>query len=148
MASAKYPLPLFLAGRITPDTYLRWLGRKAMAHVKRDRKRGNDVATREAYMVAIHGAVVASDGKDAYTGEDLEWHLVSKYDNVESKAGKRAYKRSLCLLPTVDHVGDGTGAPDFLICSWRTNDCKNDLSRAELVEFCRAVIAHHSRVSE
>lgn len=144
MASTKYGLPSFLSDKITPEAYLRWLSRKAMAHVKRDRKRGNAVATRESYMLAIHDAVVTSDGRDAYTGEELEWHLLSKYDNVAAKAGRREYKKSLWLLPTVDHVGDGTGTPDFRICSWRTNDCKNDLSSDELREFCRAVLAHHA----
>lgn len=142
MPSAKYRFPEFLTGRCDPAAYSRWLDRKARAHVIRDRARGNVTATREAYMLAIHAAVVASGGKDAYTGEPLAWELISTYDNDGSKAGRRAYKRALAALPTVDHVGDGTGPADFVICSWRTNDCKNDLTRDELVAFCRAVLAH------
>jgi len=33
MASTKYRLPSFLSEQITPEAYLRWLSRKAMAHV-------------------------------------------------------------------------------------------------------------------
>ncbi|MEX2141650.1 MAG: hypothetical protein WD894_20460 [Pirellulales bacterium] len=43
---------------------------------------------------------------------------------------------------TVDHVADGLGPADFVICSWRVNDAKNDLDRAEFLEVCRAVLAH------
>jgi hypothetical protein len=32
--------------------------------------------------------------------------------------------------PTVDHVADGLIPSDFVICSWRVNDAKNDLDRA------------------
>lgn len=94
-------------------------------------------------MRAIHEAVVASGGHDEYTGEELAWELISTYDNEQSKVGRREYTKSLALLPTVDHVGDGLAAPDFKICSWRSNDCKNDLSSEELLAFCRAVLAHH-----
>ena len=141
MASTKYALPEFLNGRCAEGAYIRWLDRKAVAHVKRDRQRGNGTATRESYMQAIHRAVIAGEGRDVYTGEPLEWELISTYDNDQSKDGRREYKRQFALLPTVDHVGDGTGPADFVICGWRTNDCKNDLSREELVEFCRAVLA-------
>src|SRR4051812_13535264 len=143
MSSKKYSLPAFLENRCTQELYFRWLDRKAKAHIKRDRKRGNTSAMREAYMLAIHKAVAASGGHDEYTGEALAWQLISTYDNEESRSGRRAYKKKFALLPTVDHVGDGLAAPDFKICSWRSNDCKNDLSHDELLDFCRAVLAHH-----
>jgi len=127
MGSKKYALPTFLENRCPHEVYVRWLDRKAKAHIKRDRKRGNASDMRESYMLAIHEAVRASGGLDEYTGE----------------AGRREYKRSFALLPTVDHVGDGLAAPDFKICSWRSNDCKNDLSHEELLDFCRAVLTHH-----
>ncbi|HWS72798.1 MAG TPA: hypothetical protein VN605_11820 [Thermoanaerobaculia bacterium] len=113
--------------------------------MKRDRNRGNDDATREAYRVAIHAAVLASGGNDYYTGEQLEWEKISTYRNEESKARRRVYKRELALLPTVDHVADGLGPANFRICAWRTNDCKNDLDAEELLAFCHRVIDHHTR---
>jgi hypothetical protein len=146
----KYALPHFLAGRCTQAVYERWLYAKAQAHVTRDRKRGNTAATGESYRIAIHAAVVASNGNDCYTGEPLAWERISTYNNEESGTRRRAYKRELSLLPTVDHVGDGLASPDFRICAWRTNDCKNDLSAEELLDFCRRVIrcADAAAVSE
>lgn len=140
--SKRYDLPSFLNGVISQEFYERWLRRKAQAHVKRDRKRGNQTAIGEAYRLAIHAAVLVSNGQDLYTGEALNWTLISKYDNDEAKADGRAYKYSLALLPTVDHVGDGKGAAEFAICGWRTNDAKHDLTRSDFVELCRRVLEH------
>jgi hypothetical protein len=136
-----FDLPIFLDDVVTREAYVRWLQRKAAAHVRRDRKRGNRSASVSEYKRAIHGAVCASKGGDAYTGEELDWELISKYDNDESKQGRCAYKAKFALLPTVDHVGDGTGPADFRICSWRTNDAKGDLSLEEFVELCARVLA-------
>ena len=138
----KYDLPSFLIGRCEASVYLRWLKAKAIAHVRRDRKRGNLVATRMLYMRAIHAAVAASGGNDFYTGERLEWERISTYSNDESKARRRAYKREFAFLPTLDHVGDGMGPADFRICAWQTNDCKADLTRDELLAFCHRVIEY------
>jgi hypothetical protein len=138
----KYPLPPFLTGIITQEAYDRWLSRRSIAHVKRDKKRGNTTAINEAYKKAIHLAAVASDGHDYYTGEPLDWYLLSKYNNGESKKDRRKYKSLFYLLPTVDHVDDGLAEPNFKICGWRTNDAKADLTHAELEAFCRRVLAH------
>jgi hypothetical protein len=141
--SRKYQLPESFGGRCDQAIYERWLQRKAAAHVKRDRKRGNLTAMIAMYKQAIHEAVVRSAGLDEYTGEALAWDKISKYDNEESRKGGRSFKASLALLPTVDHVGDGLGVPDFAICAWRTNDAKNDLSYSDFIALCRRVIAHH-----
>ena len=140
--SQKYALPIFLAGTTTQASYTRWLGRKSVAHVRRDKKRGNTIATNEAYKMAIHRAVLQSDGRDDYTGELLDWSLISRYNNAASKEMRRPYKASFALLPTVDHVGEGLGAVDFKICSRRTNDAKHELTHIEFVELCRRVVAH------
>ena len=139
----KYILPLFLSNVVSHETYERWLRRKAQAHVKRDRRRGSESASGSTYREAIHGAVVESDGRDAYTGEPLQWELISQYDNDESKEKGRHYKKSFALLPTVDHVGDGMGPANFKICGWRTNDAKNDLELSEFLSVCKTVLAHH-----
>ena len=140
--SKKYDLPPFLSGIVSLQSYLRWLSRKSSGYVRRDKKRGNISANNEAYKVAIHRAVLESDGRDAYTGELLNWSLISRYSNAESKAMRRQYKASFALLPTVDYVGDGLGRADFKICSWRTNDAKHDLTHEEFVELCRLVVMH------
>ncbi len=138
----KYELPPFLIDTLSQEKYERWLRRKAVAHVRRDRKRGNTSATNEEYNLEIHRAVVESRGFDVYTGDKLDWSLVSKYDNDQSKAGGRVYKAQFALLPTVDHVNDGLGQAEFKICSWRTNDSKNDLSLSEFHDLCKKVIRH------
>ena len=141
----KYALPDFLLMVVAQAAYERWLHRKAIAHVRRDRKRGNQAALNEAYKRAIHDAVCQSGGNDAYTGEAMHWHLLSKYDNQASSQGRRQYKAGFALLPTVDHVGDGLGAASFKICGWRTNDAKNDLGHEEFVQLCQRVITHHGK---
>ncbi len=139
----KYQLPDFLSPiALKQASYERWLHRRALAHVKRDRKRGNATANVAAYKVAIHRAVVHCGGHDHYTGEPLDWSLLSKYSNAESKAKGRHYKATLALLPSVDHTGDGLGEADFKICAWRTNDAKNDLTHEDFVGLCRRVVAH------
>ena len=136
-----FDLPPFLEDVVTREAYVRWLQRRAMAHIRRDRKRGNKAASVSEYKRAIHQAVCSSQGRDAYTGEQLDWALISKYNNDESKQGRRTYKAGFALLPTVDHVGDGTGSADFNICGWRTNDAKGDLSLEEFVKLCERVVA-------
>lgn len=140
----KHTMPPFLEGIVKPDAYEHWLNRKALAHARRDRKRGHstETATRALYKEAIHAAVILSDGLDAYTGEALDWRLISTYDNEESKVGRHKYKAGFAMLPTVDHVDAGATESSFRICAWRTNDAKNDLSVEDFVNLCRRVIAH------
>ncbi len=137
----KHTMPSFLEHVVTPDAYERWLRRKAMAHVKRDRKRGF-TCTVAFYKEAIHAAVVRSDGKDAYTGEALEWNLISTYKNEDSKKGRHEYKAGFALLPTVDHVMAEATEASFRVCSWRTNDAKNDLPMATFLELCEKLLKH------
>jgi hypothetical protein len=143
----KYQVPSFLAEKLSQAAYQRWLDRKAAAHRKRDRKRGNKDATIELYKIAVHQAVVQSEGRDVYTDEQLDWSLVSTYDNERSKGERRAYKASLALLPTVDHLNDGLGPADFAICAWRTNDAKNDLDADQFVALCRRVVDHANKLN-
>jgi hypothetical protein len=143
-----YKLPSFLQGVCTPEAYRRWLARKATTHVNRDRARGNATATIEEYKRAIHRAVERCGGRDEYTGQPLRWELISRYNNAESKKRGRAYKKAFGDLPTVDHVADGLGPADFVICSWRVNDAKNDLDLKEFRELCSAVLAHCDAVPD
>lgn len=138
-----YTLPACLAEQIDEQTYIRWLRRKAAAHVKRDRKRCAWDITGETYRRQIHAAVIRSNGRDHYTGEQLRWDLVSSYSNAESKAGRSVYKATLALLPTADHVPGADGKFDFVICSWRTNDAKNDLGHDDFISLCRRVVEFH-----
>ena len=143
-----FELPSFLDNIVTREAYVRWLQRKAEAHIKRDRKRGNTSGSVSEYKRAIHQAVCSSEGKDAYTGEHLAWKLISTYDNNDSKLGRRSYKARFALLPTVDHVGDGTGTADFRICGWRTNDAKGDLSLGAFIALCTRVVTANKSQSD
>jgi hypothetical protein len=135
----KYARPAFLNGICDQEKYERWLRRAAKRHVKRDRTRGNRLASAELYRLAIHRAASGGGEFDSYTGERLDWSLICTYNNAEAKAKRRKYKALFALLPSVDHVGDGTGPADFKVCAWRTNDAKNDLSFNEFLELCRRV---------
>jgi hypothetical protein len=137
----KHSMPTFLEGKVKPIAYERWLHRKAAAHLKRDRKRGH-TCTGATYREAIHAAVVLSDGRDAYTGEELRWDLISTYKNEDSKEGRHAYKARFALLPTVDHVASEATEASFRICGWRTNDAKNDLSLESFLELCQKALSH------
>lgn len=134
-----YPVPSAL--KIPQETYIRWLRRKAAAHLKRDRKRCEHTITGEEYRRLIHAAICDHGTHDYYTGEELNWQLVSTYSNEDSRLGRTAYKAGLALLPTVDHVPGKDGRYDFVICAWRTNDAKNDLGHSEFIELCRRVVA-------
>jgi hypothetical protein len=52
------------------------------------------------------------------------------------------YKRARALQPTIDHR-DSQAICDFVICAWRTNDAKHDMSIDELKTFCRLVLEHN-----
>ena len=137
----KHGLPEFLEHVMDADTYRRWLHRKATAHVVRDRKRQRPCGV-SAYKQRIHEAVVASGGRDFYTGESLDWHLISQYRNEDSKLGRHEYKSGFAMLPTVDHLEADIHDSGFEICAWRTNDAKNDLSQDDFIDLCRKVLSH------
>lgn len=140
-----FALPSAIQTMCTEAAYKRWLHRKAVAHVNRDRKRWNLPLSVPAYKAAIHSAVVAGGERDAYTGDLLDWSLISTYDNSQSKKGGTVYKKRFALLPTVDHAGDTPGDMNFKICAWRTNDAKSDMSLLELIELCAKVLTHHGK---
>ncbi len=142
MTALKFAVPEFLKHLTSQAKYERWLRAKAAAHANRDQKRGLTGVTAAAYRSAIHQAVLESNGRDAYTGELLDWKLLSQYDNTKSKAGRHGYKKSFGLLPTVDHVEASARTATFRICAWRTNDAKHDLSTQEFIELCARVVQH------
>jgi hypothetical protein len=140
VSETKYQLPDFLTGKCEPARYARWLQRKARAHAKRDRERfDKDICTVSTYKEQIHAAVVAGGDRDFYTGESLDWDLISKFENAAAKLGRTEYKKAFWRLPTIDHTFDEQGRRKFVICSWKTNDAKNDLLLEEFHALCDAV---------
>jgi len=136
----KYPLPIWLEGVVATDRFSKWLQRKAVCHVKRDVARGNSIATVSVYKKAIYDAVIHCKGVDAITHSAMDWGLIGSYRSDQAQKNGRDYKRLYFGLPTVDHLDDGLGQPDFQICRWDTNDCKNDLTDDELEAICIRIL--------
>ncbi|MCP9828780.1 hypothetical protein KBZ19_09810 [Synechococcus sp. L2F] len=86
--------------------------------------------------------MVACNGRDHWTGEPLRWDLLGNYDSDESGRQGASYKRARAMQPTIDHR-NSEPICDFVICSWRTNDAKHDMSIEELKEFSRLVLEHN-----
>lgn len=142
----KYTLPGCLAGKCSQSKYSKWLGRKAQAHLKRDRHRQTAPKwTLSQYKTAIHTAVVEGGDRDFYTGEPLDWSLISTFENKAAKAGGSKYKQTLRMLPTVDHCFDEKGQPRLVICSYEVNDAKSNLPLQEFYRLCESVLRHRDR---
>jgi hypothetical protein len=145
MSANNRPLPHFLVGIATQEAYDKWIERKAANQARRDQNRFGRTTSGAAYRQAIHQAVLKCEGKDVYTGEQLDWSLIGQYNNDESKAGKHKYKGQFSLLPTVDHIDASSPTSDLCICAWRTNDSKHDMSTTEFLNLCEKVLIHHGR---
>ena len=144
MTTRQYSVPDSISAQCDQVKYYRWLQRKASAHVKRDRKR-NIACTIARYKAEIHAAVCESEGKDFYTGERLNWSLISTYDNAASQNGRAKYKKTLALLPTVDHTTGEDGRPRFVICAWYVNDVKSDLTLDDFYQLCEQILKHRDQ---
>jgi hypothetical protein len=116
------------------------LRRKAVAHKRRDQKRGGRYSIKEA-MEAIDTAFRAATGIDPYDGLPMDPKLLGHYDNAASQSDGSAYKRRFARLPTIDHI-DGKPEATFEIVSWQTNDAKEDMNREEFLDYCRRVVRH------
>ena len=139
----RFTVPDCIKEKCDQAKYRKWLHAKASAHVRRDRKRfGKEHCGVSQYKIAIHAAVSSGGDRDYYTGEPLDWSLISTYANAESVLGKTKYKAGFALLPTVDHTLDEAGRQRFVICSWRVNDAKSDCTEAEFAALCEAVTRH------
>ena len=139
-------LPECLKGLCSHESYLRWLGNRAQAHVRRDRERhlaGCDAAN---YRLQIHEAVVAGGSHDYYTGLPLDWSLICTFNNKQAQEGGSVYLRRFANMPTVDHEFETDGKQfRFVICSWRVNDAKTHLTEQEFCELCTQVLEHRAR---
>jgi hypothetical protein len=136
----EYYLPDFLNDIVSDKDYRNWLDKKSKAVHTRDKKRFKNVSTRKEYKKAIHGAIINSKGYDFYTNERLDWTLIGQYDNEASKKGGIVYKRKFHLLPTIEHFKVNSSELDFKICSWRSNDAKNDMTYDEFIRLCELVL--------
>ena len=134
------PSPDWIPGT-TKHIYPGWVQRKAVTLCKRDQKRGGN-GNVQHYRLAIHQAVVASEGRDHWTGEWLAWDLIGTYDPREAAVDKGEHRKQFAMLPTIAQRCAEPGA-EFVVCAWRTNDAKHDMTPEELLAFCTAIV-HHS----
>ena len=123
---------------VSDGKYSELIQRKAVAVIRRDKRRGGKYSVKEA-IEAIHQAFHRCNGFDPYDGSKLDPELLGTYSNERSKERGPAYKREMAMLPTVDHV---TAEPvhDFEIVSWQTNDAKGDMPPEEFIAYCRRVV--------
>jgi hypothetical protein len=97
VSTLRHTVPECIKAYCEQVKYSRWLHRMVAAHTLRDLKR--DMAcTIARYKAEIHAAVCSRGDLDFYTGEPLDWSLISTYDNESSKTGKIRYKKTLSLL--------------------------------------------------
>jgi len=134
----KYRLPSFLSGICTQTGYSKWLLNKADKIIKRDRRRNKSYVvnmTMKDYAQKIHAAVLKNGMFDPYTGDKMDWKLISKWDC--SKDQPDGYKKKFAMMPTVDHVH--ADILEFEICSWKTNTAKADLEPDEFINLCKKI---------
>lgn len=141
----KYRFPDCLREQnVDEAAFLRWLHRKAQAHVVRDRERGLQGISVAKFKEAILRAVVEAEGRDYYTRQLLDWHLISTWDNVKASQKRAMYKREFWNLATIDHDFADRDKPVFHLCSWRLNDSKGDQTIDELLALTDAIRAHQN----
>jgi len=141
-----YSLPEKIKGQCDEETYNRWLYRRAASLRKRDKKHSvSNLYSLKEYRDKVHEAVLNDADVDAYTGERMNWSLISTFDNSQAREGGKQYRKTFANMPTVDHDIDGKGMLRFRICSWRTNDSKNDLTVNELKTFCIKVLQYQEK---
>jgi hypothetical protein len=141
----KYHLPGFLVGRIPESLYDSWLNERANTLRQRDLKRKKSyalVTTKGMYKEKIHAAVLDAGKYDPFTGDLLEWELISSWDSNKAKAGRDEYKNKFLLMPTVDHRDPKADTLEFEIVSWLVNDCKSGLDPDQFVDLCGRIVAH------
>lgn len=141
----KYHLPDFLKGRISERVYDSWLNERANTLRQRDikKKRPYAVATTKGmYKEKIHKAVVDAGQYDRYTGDELQWELISTWDSEKAKQGGDEYKDKFLLMPTVDHKDPKSTTLEFEIVSWLINDCKSGLDPEQFIALCKKIVAH------
>ena len=145
MIYIKYHLPAFLQGRISEPAYDKWLNAKANTLRQRDLKTKRVFAeanSKAMYKEKIHAAVLANGQYDRYTGDKLQWELISTWDPKKTKALQASYRDKFLLMPPVDHVDPEGETLEFEIVSWLINDCKSGLNPTQFVDLCKKIAAN------
>ena len=135
-----YPAPAFVRALKVPCArYGEWLEKQAQSCRLRDKREGKPGI--EEYRKRIHQAVLASEGRDFYTGEPLEWN---RLNHVLPLSGGRKRHLQRGHYPSVDHY-TGTSCLDFRLCSALVNHAKGPLSHQQFLELCQKVVSQRQR---
>jgi hypothetical protein len=137
-----YMLPPFLQGVVSLKDYRDWLDHKANHLWVRDNKLKRPYAeenTKMVYKQSIHQAVLDGGEFDPYTGEKLNWGLISKKRTLKKEEFVNDYLHTYAMHPAVDHINPEEFG--FEICSWISNESKSSMTPDEFVEFCQKVAA-------
>ncbi len=137
----QYPLPPFLKGVVSQRGYCMWLMNKGENLRRRDIKLNrpySKVNSETVYNQKVHQAVLDGGEFDPFTGEKLNWGLVSKERNMETESYTNDYLNTYALYPVVDHTNPEEF--EFEICSLISNECKSSLTPDEFVDFCQRVV--------
>lgn len=125
-------------GGLPCGAYCAWLNRET----KRLRTRDKGWFTQppaDAYIVALHQAVLLSQGRDCYTGHPLQWRLLARPRRTTT--GRRRHIAQ-GRRPSVDHL-NGTHQLAFRMCEANVNEAKGPMSHQQFVKLCKAVADHH-----
>jgi len=146
-----YPLPSFLAGVVSAETYQRWILHHGHYLFWLDKKRNFPCAlngSSRLYRDAIAQAAERAGPCDPYTGDAMRWDLVDRYPHTRQEFDSLtdAMCREFALLPVADHIDPRAEKLAFEICSWQINTAKCSSTPEEFVELCKAVLDHCSQV--
>ena len=89
-----------------------------------------------AYKQKIHQAVLDGGEFDPYTGEKINWGLISKEKTL--KKGN-FIDSGYAMRPAVDHINPEEFG--FEICTWISNESKSCMTSDQFVDFCRKVVS-------
>jgi hypothetical protein len=142
-----YMLPPFLQGVVSLKDYRDWLDHKANHLWVRDNKLNRPCAKENpirAYKQKIHQAVIDGGEFDPYTGEKINWELISKVKTLKREEYVNDFLNANAMLPAVDHINPEEFG--FEICSWISNESKSCMTPEEFVGFCQKVVSFRGQV--
>jgi hypothetical protein len=136
-----YPLPPFLQGVVSLKDYREWLDMKGHNLRLRDLKLKRPYAKVNpilAYKQKIHQAVLDGGQFDPYTGEKINWGLISREKTLNNV---NFIDSGYAMHPAVDHINPEEFG--FEICTWISNESKTCMTSDQFVDFCRKVTRFH-----
>jgi hypothetical protein len=149
LGTVKFFLPPALDGVITESAYRLWLRKKSLSVCSRDKKEKRPCAlnrTRAAYAEKIHEAVSRNPRNDPFTGEELRWDLIRKYDPKQVSKDPD-YFRKFSLLPSIDHTNPDATGLELELCGMQMNRCKAEQTPLEFIALCKKIASYRGKAA-